>query len=54
VSAKGVEKVKEILKTHLIPEKALDCLLNDNLNCFVERRRDAIIEEIKRRIIVEE
>jgi len=54
VSAKGVERVKEILKTHLIPEEALDCLLNDDLNCFVEKRRDTIIEEIKRRVIVEE
>ncbi len=53
VSAKGAEKVKEILKTHLIPEEALDCLLNDNLNCFVKKRRDTIIEEIKRRVIVE-
>lgn len=43
----GEEKVKEILKSHLIPEEALECLLKDDLNRFMEIRKKAIIHEIK-------
>jgi len=48
VEKRGEDKVKEILKTHLIPPEALDDLLNDNLNGFIEKRKQTIIEEIKK------
>lgn len=48
----GEDKVKEILSTHLIPPEALDALLNDELERFMELRKRAIIEEIKRRVVV--
>ena len=46
----GKDKIIEILETHLIPEDALDSLLNDNLEDFKEKRKRAIIEEIKKRV----
>ena len=46
----GKDKVIEILETHLIPGDALGSLLNDNLEYFKEKRKRAIIEEIKRRV----
>lgn len=42
----GIEKVKEILQSHLIPPEALQYLLNDNLDKFIELRNSAIINEI--------
>lgn len=33
----GKEKLLDILKTHLIPEDALDALLNDDLSTFKEK-----------------
>ncbi|RLG48628.1 MAG: hypothetical protein DRN90_00365 [Thermoproteota archaeon] len=49
----GEDKVKEILSTHLIPPEALDALRHDNLEKFMELRKKAIIEEIKRRVRME-
>jgi len=45
----GEQRVKEILASHLIPEEALQCLLNDNLNEFMELRKKEILKEISRR-----
>lgn len=45
----GEHKVKEILKTHLIPEEAIDFLLRDDLENFMESRKQCFIEEIKKR-----
>jgi|Deesub1362A_J573_1020465.scaffolds.fasta_scaffold01960_2 hypothetical protein len=49
VKERGEDKVKEILKTHLIPPDTIGDLLNDNLEGFIEKRKQAIIEEIKKR-----
>jgi hypothetical protein len=46
----GSEKLKIILKSHIIPEDALDYLLNDDLQNFVERRRQAIISYLHKRL----
>jgi len=46
----GKDKVKKILKTHLIPTKALDSLLSNNLKEFMELRKQEIIKEIKIRM----
>lgn len=48
--AVGREKMKEILKSHLIPEEAFDALLSDNLQEFLELRRKAVMEEIGKRL----
>jgi len=48
----GREILLEILESHLIPPEALDYLLNDDLESFMESRRKAIIEEIKRRVSI--
>lgn len=45
----GERKVKHILKTHLIPEEALNALLNDDIKKFMELRKKAIIQEIRKR-----
>ncbi len=50
IESMGKEKVKEILKTHLIPEEALDCLLRDDIECFIKMRKRAILTEIKKRV----
>lgn len=46
----GKDKLIEILKSHLIPEEALEFLLQDKLKEFLEMRKKAIIEEIKLRV----
>ncbi len=46
----GEGELKRILKSHIIPEDALDCLLQDDLKNFMEKRKNAIIKEIKTRI----
>ncbi|MEM3505406.1 MAG: DUF262 domain-containing protein [Conexivisphaerales archaeon] len=46
----GREKLVEILRSHLIPEEALDYLLKDDLKNFLECRKKAILEEIRLRI----
>lgn len=46
----GKEEFKMILKSHIIPEDALDYLLSDDLKNFIERRKQAIISEIKKRV----
>jgi len=48
----GEEKLKEILKTHLIPEDALTDLLNDALENFIEKRKNAIIEKLKEKMML--
>ncbi len=53
VEERGENKVKDILKTHLIPSDALDDLLNDDLEGFIKKRKQAIIEEIERRTKVD-
>ena len=42
----GKDKLKEILATHLIPQEAIEDLLNDNLNDFMEKRKQAILSKI--------
>lgn len=44
----GEEKVKEILESHLIPHEALNFLLSDNIEKFMESRKKAILNEIKK------
>jgi len=44
----GRERLVKILESHLIPEEALSDLLSDNLKGFLEKRKKAIIEEIRR------
>jgi len=46
----GREKLKEILSTHLIPENAIDDLLTDNINDFLEKRKKKILDKIKEMI----
>lgn len=46
----GRDRVIEILKTHLIPEDALESLLNDDLAGFKEKRKEAIIVEVKKQV----
>ena len=46
----GREKLEEILKSHIIPPEALDYLLKDDLKNFMKCRREAIVEEIKRKV----
>ena len=46
----GKEKLKEILSTHLIPENAIDDLLTDNINDFLKKRKEKILDKIKEMI----
>ena len=46
----GREKLKEILSTHLIPENAIDDLLTDNINDFLKKRKEKILDKIKEMI----
>jgi hypothetical protein len=46
----GKEKFIEILESHIIPSSALDYLLNDNLQGFMEARKKAVVEELTNRI----
>ncbi len=48
----GEEKLKSILESHLIPSDALDELLSDDLDKFVEKRKQAIINELKQRLTI--
>lgn len=43
------EKLIEILKSHIIPEDALDDLLNDNKENFIVKRKEAIKNILKKR-----
>ena len=45
----GKDKLIKILESHLIPAEALPDLLNDKLDTFMEKRKKAIIEEIRKR-----
>jgi len=46
----GRDELVAILKTHLIPEEALDFLLMDNLKEFTRWRAFAILNELRRRL----
>ncbi|MGB9834962.1 MAG: GmrSD restriction endonuclease domain-containing protein [bacterium] len=46
----GIEKFKMILESHLIPEEAIDFLLNDDLQNFLEKRGSAILNELRNKI----
>jgi hypothetical protein len=46
----GRERLREILRSHLIAEDALQHLLGDNLEKFRESRKNAIVAEIRRRL----
>jgi len=48
----GQERVKDILNSHLISEEALDSLIKDNLEDFLKLRKRAIIDEIRRKVVV--
>uniref|UniRef100_A0A7C3SN60 DUF262 domain-containing protein n=1 Tax=Dictyoglomus turgidum TaxID=513050 RepID=A0A7C3SN60_9BACT len=43
----GEERIIEILQSHLIPPGALEYLLKDDLNKFMELRKNAIVNEIR-------
>jgi len=47
----GRTKLMSILRTHLIDDDALSHLLKDELDSFVEKRKNAIIDEIKNKTI---
>ncbi len=47
----GKDKLKAILTTHLIPENAIDDLLTDNINAFLEKRKQKILEKIKDMVV---
>ncbi len=42
----GMEKLREILRSHIIPPEALDDLLHDNIQKFLQKRKKAIIDVI--------
>jgi hypothetical protein len=42
--------VEQTLETHLIPSEALDLLLKDDLQGFLDQRRIAVAEQIKKRV----
>lgn len=46
----GKEKFKMILESHIIPENALDYLLKDDLQNFIEIRKQAIINNLRKKI----
>ncbi|MCD6241135.1 DUF262 domain-containing protein [Candidatus Bathyarchaeota archaeon] len=45
----GEKTFKAIMESHLIPEEAIDFLLNDDLENFCEKRKQRIIAEIEKR-----
>jgi len=47
----GKTKILSILRTHLIDDTSLNYLLNDNLDKFVETRKNAIVDEIKNKTL---
>lgn len=46
----GKEKLKMILESHIIPEDALDYLLSDDVQNFIERRKQAIISNLREKL----
>jgi hypothetical protein len=46
----GTGRLMMIMKSHLIPEDALDCLLNDDLQNFERKRTEAIIKSLRKKI----
>ena len=46
----GKEKLKRILRTHLIPEDALASLLMNDIKDFLAKRKEAILDKIKKEI----
>jgi len=45
----GPENFEIIMKSHLIPNDAIQFLLNDDLKNFCEKRKNMIISEIEKR-----
>ena len=43
-------KFKEVLRTHLINERAYNCLLKDDVDSFLEERRKAILAKLASRL----
>lgn len=43
----GSKKIKEVMKTHLISEKALDYLWDDDFNNFIKEREGTILKRIR-------
>jgi len=50
----GKDKLLEILESHLIPKEALEDLLNDYFEPFLEKRKKEILKEIKKHIEISE
>jgi hypothetical protein len=46
----GDAKLKQILKSHLIPDDTLDSLLKEDLDGFLERRKEAIVNAMKEKV----
>ncbi|MCX7926983.1 MAG: DUF262 domain-containing protein, partial [Candidatus Omnitrophica bacterium] len=46
----GRKELNNILKSHIIPADALDDLLTDNIDAFLQKRKSAIIESIRKRL----
>jgi len=50
VQEHGEEELKRILRSHIIPEEALDYLLEDKLQEFMEVRKKAIIANLREKL----
>ncbi|MEN9979740.1 MAG: DUF262 domain-containing protein [candidate division WOR-3 bacterium] len=48
----GEDRLVQILESHLIPRDALSDLLNDNIQSFMDKRKNTILAEIKRRTAI--
>jgi len=46
----GTETFKMIMQSHLISEEAIEYLLKDDLKKFAEKRKQTIIDELRKRI----
>jgi hypothetical protein len=53
IEAYGEQKLKGILETHLIPADAIPALINNDINEFRGKRRQAILQKIKEKIILD-
>jgi len=53
IDSYGRNRLIEVLKTHLISEKALDCLLENNLEGFLEERKRVFQSKIEELIGIE-
>ena len=50
----GQNKLKAILTSHIIPEDALDYLLNDDIASFLDARERAIVKAIREKVGIRE